>query len=47
MEDNSEEGVVKYSKLIEQNVEKSLEPTLILPQKTMEKLKKSVIGELW
>ena len=38
MEDNSEEGVVKYSKLIEQNVEKALEPTLILSQTTMEKL---------
>ena len=38
MEVNAEEGVVKYSKLIEQNV-KDNEPCLILSQKTIDKLK--------
>ena len=35
MEVNPEEGAIKYSKLIEQNVEKDKEPSLILSQKTI------------
>ena len=38
MEINPEEGAIKYSKLIEQNAEDK-EPSLILSQKTIDKLK--------
>ena len=39
MEVNAEEGVVKYSKLIEQNAEQDKKASLILSQKTIDKLK--------
>ena len=39
MEINAEEGVVKYSKLIEQKAKQDNEPSLIVSQKTINKLK--------
>ena len=39
MEVNNENCVVKFSKLIEENGSKDHEPSLILPQKTIDKLK--------
>ena len=39
MEVNAEEAVVKYSKLVEQNAMEEKEASLILSQKTIDKLK--------